>query len=126
MGIGRLPLSSTDPWTSILLSGSLAIVDPNQAYTRINQMNPGHFDDGLTKVWALYWASSQRSRGSVAPLPSPSPTPAPGGGGGGCCKWGGNCGDCGNDGSGWCHQSSSNCAACAGMFDGSASSPTCR
>jgi endoglucanase len=45
---------------------------------------------------------------------------------GGCCKWGNDCGDCGNDGTGWCHQSSSNCGACAGTFDGSAPSPGCR
>merc|ERR1711988_1795886 len=45
---------------------------------------------------------------------------------GGCCKFGADCGDCGNDGTGWCHQSSSNCAVCAGWFDGSAHSPGCR
>jgi endoglucanase len=44
---------------------------------------------------------------------------------GGCCKFGNDCGDCGNDGSGWCHQSSSNCAACDGSFDGSSPSPQC-
>jgi endoglucanase len=52
--------------------------------------------------------------------------PPSGGPGGGCCKWGNDCGDCGDDGTGWCHQSSSNCAACAGNFDGGAPSPGCR
>jgi endoglucanase len=39
---------------------------------------------------------------------------------------GGGGGDCGDDGSGWCHQSSSNCATCSGSFDASAPAPTCR
>jgi endoglucanase len=73
----------------------------------------GSFDSG---------AGSPSCSGGSAPSPTPSPTPS----GSGCCKWGGGCGDCGNDGSGWCHQSSSNCAACAGSFDGGAQSPACR
>merc|ERR1711972_1229682 len=28
---------------------------------------------------------------------------------GGCCRFGADCGDCGEDGTGWCHQSASNC-----------------
>merc|ERR1712051_1169477 len=59
----------------------------------------------------------------VHPIPTPSvPTPS---GGGGCCKFGADCGDCGNDGTGWCHQSASNCATCTGTFDSSAASPSC-
>jgi len=59
------------------------------------------------------------------PFPTlpPSPTPSPAGNG--CCKWGGNCGDCGNDGSGWCHQSASNCQACTGWWDGNDRRPVC-
>eukprot|EP00928_Gymnodinium_smaydae_P078022 TRINITY_DN6160_c0_g1_i6.p1 TRINITY_DN6160_c0_g1~~TRINITY_DN6160_c0_g1_i6.p1 ORF type:complete len:209 (+),score=9.07 TRINITY_DN6160_c0_g1_i6:75-701(+) len=45
--------------------------------------------------------------------------------GGGCCKFGGSCGDCGNDVSGWCHQSSANCGACTGVFDSRAAAPQC-
>jgi hypothetical protein len=56
-----------------------------------------------------------------APTPGPTPTP-----GRGCCKWGGQCGDCGNDGTGWCHKSASNCAACTGSsFDANARAPNC-
>jgi len=44
---------------------------------------------------------------------------------GGCCKFGGACADCGDDGTGWCHQSASNCAVCTGTFDSSASAPSC-
>jgi len=51
--------------------------------------------------------------------------PSPGGSGG-CCKFGSDCGDCGDDGTGWCHQSASNCAICTGSFDSGASSPNCR
>merc|ERR1719480_652418 len=45
----------------------------------------------------------------------PSPVPSPGGNG--CCRFGADCGDCGEDDTGWCHQSASNCAQCTGTFD---------
>merc|ERR1712151_936471 len=48
-----------------------------------------------------------------------------GGGSGGCCRFGADCGDCGDDGTGWCHLSASNCAVCTGSFDSSASTPSC-
>merc|ERR1711920_231088 len=54
-----------------------------------------------------------------------SPSPSPVLPGGGCCKFGSFCGDCGTDGAGWCHLSASNCAACTGSFDSSASAPSC-
>jgi len=57
--VSRLPLSSTDPWTSILLSGSLAITQPDLAFERLGAMEPAHFDGGLSKAWALYWAATQ-------------------------------------------------------------------
>jgi len=49
-----------------------------------------------------------------------------GGGSGGCCRFGADCGDCGEDGTGWCHESASNCAECTGSFDPGASAPGCR
>jgi len=49
-----------------------------------------------------------------------------GGGGSGCCTFGGGCGDCGDDGTGWCHQSPDNCATCTGSWDGGAETPACR
>jgi len=52
--------------------------------------------------------------------------PTPGGGGGGCCKFGADCGGCGDDGTGWCHLSASNCAVCTGTFDSGAPAPSCR
>jgi endo-1,3(4)-beta-glucanase len=57
--LSQLPLSLTDPWTSILLTGGLGIVRPSEAYELLLQMNPGHMDDGLTRVWALYWVAVQ-------------------------------------------------------------------
>jgi len=53
-------------------------------------------------------------------------SPSPPGGSGGCCKFGADCGDCGDDGTGWCHLSASNCQVCTGTFDSSAPSPACR
>jgi len=48
------------------------------------------------------------------------------GGGSGCCSWdGSSCGDCGDDGTGWCHKSSANCAQCTGNFI-SKQTPQCR
>merc|ERR1719436_1026184 len=60
---------------------------------------------------------------SPGPAP-PSPGPAPPGSGG-CCKFGADCGDCGDDNTGWCHQSAANCEICTGTFDSTADSPSC-
>merc|ERR1719412_788268 len=43
--------------------------------------------------------------------------------GGGCCRFEADCGDCGEDGTGWCHQSAGNCAQCTGTFDPAGSPP---
>ncbi|CAK9045198.1 3(4)-beta-glucanase (Endo-1 [Durusdinium trenchii] len=51
----NLPLSSTDSWTSILLTGNLAMIDPQD---RLEEMHPQSMDDGLTKAYALYWTSA--------------------------------------------------------------------
>lgn len=32
--LSRLPLSPTDPWTSLLLTGTLSIIEPEEAYNR--------------------------------------------------------------------------------------------
>lgn len=56
--LSRLPLSPTDPWTSLLVTGTLAIIEPEEAYQRLNAMLPEHMDDGLTWAWALYWSAS--------------------------------------------------------------------
>jgi len=68
--LSELPLSSTDPWTSILLTGTLAIIDPEKAYAKILQMYPENMDDGLTRAWALYWAAVQPF--AIAPTETPT------------------------------------------------------
>eukprot|EP00435_Cladocopium_sp_Y103_P061474 s871_g23.t1 len=66
--LSRLPLSSTDPWTSLVLTGSLAIIEPEEAYRRLSDMLPEHMDDGLTWAWALYWSASQPGSSSLVDL----------------------------------------------------------
>ena len=56
--LSSLPLSPTDPWTSLLLTGTLAVIDPEGAYSRLSAMSPEYMDDGLTWVWSLYWSAS--------------------------------------------------------------------
>jgi len=47
-------------WTSVVVTGSLAIIDPDTAYYRLREMHAtDEMDDGLTKAWAMYWASVQ-------------------------------------------------------------------
>merc|ERR1711920_368876 len=71
------------------------------------------------------WVSFQNAFvGPIGSFLSQPPTPSPGTGGG-CCQFEADCGDCGEDGSGWCHQSVSNCAVCTGFFNYSATAPNC-
>jgi len=77
-------------------------------------MNPAYISN-----WRI---TSNDGSVPTPPTPTPGPGPSPSGG---CCMFGSDCGDCGEDGSGWCHQSASNCAVCTGEFDASASAPRC-
>merc|ERR1719293_274054 len=77
----------------------------------------GWSDNQLTQSGR--WVRDYLRRGPAAPSPGGSP-------GGGCCKFGADCGDCGDDGTGWCHLSASNCDVCTGTFDSSAAAPSCR
>merc|ERR1712087_769592 len=71
------------------------------------------------------WVSFQNAFvGPIGSFLSQPPTPSPGTGGG-CFQFEADCGDCGEDGSGWCHQSVSNCAVCTGFFNWSATAPNC-
>ena len=56
--LSHLALPSTDPWTSLLLTGTLALVDSADAYGRLMDVPDDFMDDGLTKVWALYWTAT--------------------------------------------------------------------
>jgi len=53
-------LSKKDKWSSVVFTGNLAIIDPNNAYDKLSAMHATDaMDDGLTKAWAMYWAASQ-------------------------------------------------------------------
>merc|ERR1719464_1527882 len=69
------------------------------------------------------YISNWKITSNDGPAP-PSPGPAPPASGG-CCKFGADCGDCGDDSTGWCHQSAANCEVCTGTFDASAPAPSC-
>ncbi|CAE7245485.1 unnamed protein product [Symbiodinium pilosum] len=58
----HLPLSAADPWTSVLLTGGLAMFDATGAFEMLAQMRQESMDDGLTRAWALFWASAQPQR----------------------------------------------------------------
>lgn len=55
--VSKLPLLDSDSWTSVLVSGDLAVIDPEKAYARLRTLHK--FDAGLSKAWALYWAATQ-------------------------------------------------------------------
>merc|ERR1712072_1374608 len=78
-----------------------------------------HWGNAWGPVKAANWLGSSGMNWNDIWASSISPSPI----GSGCCKWGDQCGDCGIDGSGYCHQSSSNCAACSGNFDWGAQAP---
>merc|ERR1719151_72063 len=67
------------------------------------------------------YISNWRITSNDGPAP-PSPGPAPPASGG-CCKFGADCADCGDDNTGWCHQSAANCEICTGTFDANAPAP---
>jgi len=64
----------------------------------------------------------QIADGSPTPTSAPSPVPPPSGGG--CCQHGGVC-NCGDDGTGWCNDSPSNCGVCNGAWDPAGAAPMC-
>jgi len=52
-----LPASgSTEGWSSLLITGNIAIIDPNKAFTMLRKLPD--WDKGLSKAWALYWTAS--------------------------------------------------------------------
>lgn len=50
--LSHLPLSPTDPWTSLLVTGTLAIINPEEAYSRHGSM-------GMVNE-PTYWKTHQR------------------------------------------------------------------
>lgn len=49
---------SKDGWDSLIVTGNLAIINPNKAFEMLMQFNDCQYDKGLSKSWALYWAAS--------------------------------------------------------------------
>eukprot|EP00931_Biecheleriopsis_adriatica_P050392 TRINITY_DN29171_c0_g1_i1.p1 TRINITY_DN29171_c0_g1~~TRINITY_DN29171_c0_g1_i1.p1 ORF type:complete len:1288 (+),score=190.70 TRINITY_DN29171_c0_g1_i1:278-3865(+) len=62
----NLPLSLDDPWSSILITGGLAMFDSDAAFELITQMDQASMDDGLTRAWAIYWTSAQTTSVTLA------------------------------------------------------------
>merc|ERR1712045_168536 len=75
----------------------------------------------MNPVYISNWRLTTNS-GPAPPSPGPAP-PSPASGG--CCKFGPDCAGCGDDNTGWCHQSAANCEICTGTFDASAPAPSC-
>jgi len=115
-GNGQLDLGETNVWLDFLAyhgvsHANWAVSDKNEACSALQPGAPanGGWSDGqLTD-------SGRYMKGAISG----------GVGSGGCCRFGADCGDCGEDGTGWCHGSASNCATCTGSFDPSGSAPSC-
>lgn len=57
--LSSLPLDPTDPWTSLLLAGNLAIHRPEEAFQRLKDLSPLHVQGGFTShVLLVYWAAA--------------------------------------------------------------------
>merc|ERR1711992_215235 len=87
-----------------------AVSDKSEA---CSALQPGASGNG---GWSQLTQSGSFVRGSIRGDGGGSP-------GGGCCRFGADCGDCGEDGTGWCHQSASNCATGTGIFDPTGTPP---
>merc|ERR1719410_1381219 len=123
-GDGNLDLSSSGTWLSFLNQHHIshanwAVSDKVEAASALRpgaSTGGGWGDQDLTPSGSWIRAKLRGQGGG-------NPSPTPGGGGGGCCRFEADCGDCGEDGTGWCHQSASNCATCTGTFDPTGSPP---
>lgn len=71
----RPPFGDLRKWMSILVTGNVALHDPEMAWDMmVNNVTREFIDDGLTRSWAMYWVSAQQASG---PWPTPDPTPVP-------------------------------------------------
>lgn len=56
--ISKINLDAASPgWASLLLTGNLAIIDPNRAFTMVKALGD-NVDGGLSPAWALYWTAA--------------------------------------------------------------------
>merc|ERR1719413_313548 len=123
-GDGTLDLPETDVWLSFLAYHGIsyanwAVSDKQEACSALapGASTSGGWSDGQLTDSGRFMRASIRGQGGPVPAPPP--------GSGGCCRFGADCGDCGDDGTGWCHQSAANCDVCTGTFDPSGSAPSC-
>jgi len=74
LGKLNIPWMKKD-WASIILTGGLAIIDPERAYTLLKDIPDGQMDNGLSRAFALYWAASKPGevRLPAAPLSRDAP-----------------------------------------------------
>ena len=68
--IGNLVPNLNSGWKSVLLT-NFAIINADSAF---EQLKTAPLDDGLLRSWALYWASSRPSPGSIVPPVNPVET----------------------------------------------------
>lgn len=60
--LSKINLGAAAPgWASLLLTGNLAIIDPNRAYDLIKGLG-NNLDMGLSGAWAMYWAAALAAR----------------------------------------------------------------
>lgn len=60
----RVPMSHNDAWTSVILTGNLALIAPDRAYGALRKLDAADLDFGLSHAWALYWAAAMSAAGS--------------------------------------------------------------
>jgi len=54
--ISGIDMAKVSPgWASLLVTGNMAIRDPDNAYDTIKGL--GSLDNGLGRAWAMYWAA---------------------------------------------------------------------
>merc|ERR1719464_2596196 len=120
-GDGSLDLGSSQQWMDFMNQNKIshanwAVSDKVEA---ASALRPGvcataeseWADTDLTPSGSWIRSKLRGQGGSYTPSPTPGVIA------GGCCKFESNCGDCGEDGTGWCHQSAENCEVCTGVFD---------
>merc|ERR1719221_2062397 len=121
-GDGTLDLAETDVWLGFLAYHGIsyanwAVSDKQEACSALapGASTSGGWSDGQLTDSGRYMRGAIINGHDGA---EPGPTL-------GCCMFGADCGDCGEDGTGWCHESASNCEQCTGSFDASAEAPNC-
>jgi len=127
-GDGSVDLVESNAWMIFMNNNNIshanwAVSDKDEA---ASALKPGTCasgdwgDQDMTQSGT--WVRDKLRAQGAGYTPSPTPAFVPGG----CCRFeGGGCGDCGEDLTGWCHQSAENCVECTGAFDPCSETPFC-